>query len=136
MITPLVNPETRLLVLLPSSLPVILVYPSGWFDAAGFNVRHLALDVILLALDEQVLALPLGFGVQGQEGLLGCVIRELDKDGTFEGLREGAAETDGVCGAVGLEESFNVELSGRGFLAEAFLRRESVIPYSRVDRPG
>lgn len=84
-------------------------------DPASCNVLGLLFTVFLLALDYQVLALPLGLGIELQESLLFLFRLEFNENASLEGLVGCATETDGVCGTVGREERFNVEL-GAGFL--------------------
>lgn len=86
--------------------------------AASLNVAHLLVAVVLLALDEQVLSLPLGLGVQGQESLLLLLRLELNEHTALEGLVVSTTQTDGVDGSVGGKEGLNVKLSGRLLVAE------------------
>ena len=125
--------ETLLLVLCPALPPVTLIPSTSaatatttttspesstgtvGLHAAGFNLPHLLFAVFLLTLDEQVLTVPLGLGVEVQESFLLLFRLKLDENASLEGLVSRATETDGVRGTVGREESFNVEL-GAGLL--------------------
>lgn len=87
-------------------------------DLAGLDVGDLLVAVLLLALDNELLPLPLGLLGELQEGLLLVLVGELDEDTGLEGLVLGAAQADGLDGTVGLEEGLDVELSGRLLIAE------------------
>lgn len=128
--------ETLLLVLCPALPPVTLIPSTSaatattsaspepstgtvGLHAAGFDLPHLLFTVFLLALDEQVLTVPLGLGIEVQESLLLLFRLKLDENASLEGLVGRATETDGVRGAVGCEEGFNVELGAGFFLPKS-----------------
>jgi hypothetical protein len=122
-----------LLILCPTFAPVTLVTTAGTataastetttatagLDATGFDVPNLLLTVIFLALDEQILSLPLGLRIQSKEFLLLLLSRELNKNASLEDPIVCAAETNCVDGSVRSEEGLNVNLGGRSFLSEA-----------------
>lgn len=89
-------------------------------ELAGEDESGLLLHVVNLGHHLQVVFLPLGLGVQGEEILSRLLIGELDKDGALEELLVGAAETNGIDGSILLEEGLEVEL-GSGLLVSESL---------------
>lgn len=133
--------ETVLLVVIPTLAPVTVVAGSTTTAAstatatttattgtaailvganiAGVNVVHLLVTVFLLRLDEQLLVVELGLGVKGQELLLLLLGLELNENASLKDLfGVGTTETNGVDGAIGLEECLDISLGSGTLLAE------------------
>jgi len=66
-----------------------------------------------------VLALPKRLGFEFKKLLGSLIIVKFDKDGAFEELLVGTAETNGVGRTVWSEERLNIELGGWFFVAKA-----------------
>lgn len=97
-----------------TSSPVSTAATAG-LDATSLDIPNLLFTVVLLALDYQLLSLPLGLGIQRKELLLSLFRIKLDKDTALEDLVGGTAEANGIRRTVRREERFNIELSA-GFL--------------------
>lgn len=91
----------------------------GGVDVAILDLLDLLVAVLLLALEDQISLLPLGLLLQSEEGLLLLLGLELNEDAALESLVVGAAQTDGVCGAIGGEESLDVQLCSGLLLTKA-----------------
>jgi hypothetical protein len=80
---------------------------------------NLLVAVLLLALDEQIGALPLGLGLKSQKLLLLLLGGELDEHTALEAPVIATAQTDSVDRSISLEEFLNIVLGARLFASEA-----------------
>jgi hypothetical protein len=92
---------------------------SGRLDLPSLDVCSFLITILLLALDQQIVALVVRFGIKCHEILLGFLGIELDEDATLEEFFLCTSKPDGIRGAVGGKEGFDVELSGRSLVAKA-----------------
>jgi hypothetical protein len=97
----------------------LLALPKGPWGLAGAGLHLALLDQLVLLLDVrqlghdlQVVSLPLGLRVEGQESLGGLLSVELNEDGALEEEIRCSSQTEGADWGVLTEESLKVELGG------------------------
>ncbi len=101
--------------LIESFMPFVI-----WLNLSRLDQLVLLLHVVDLRHNLEIVLLPLGGRVEGEEGLGGLLVREFNIDRALEEVALNiSAETDTVDGPKGTKESLEVELSRRLLVAES-----------------